>query len=77
VKLKTLNIGIAGYGTVGRRRHKSIKKVKNFNVIAVCDRKFKKDPTAFFDETIAKKMNTLTAVKKWSYIIKKLTYPYK
>lgn len=40
-------------------------------------KKLKKDPTAFFDETIAKKMNTLTAVKKWSYIIKKLTYPYK
>ena len=42
MKLKTLNVGIAGYGIVGRRRHKSIKKVKNFKVIAVCDRKFKK-----------------------------------
>ena len=37
----------------------------------------KKDPHVFFDETIAKKLDTKTAVKKWSYIIKKLTYPYK
>ena len=34
-------------------------------------------PKTFYDETIAKKMDSKIAVKKWSYIIKKLTYPYK
>tara|TARA_B110000858_G_C17527612_1_gene347714 strand:+ start:412 stop:561 length:150 start_codon:yes stop_codon:yes gene_type:complete len=33
----------------------------------------KKDPTTIFDKTIAKKLDTKTTVKKWSYIIKKLT----
>ena len=42
-------------------------------------RKVLKDkiPTTFFNETIAKKLSTTLAVKKWSYLIKNLSYPYK
>jgi len=36
-----------------------------------------KVPKTFYNETIAKKMDSKTSVKKWSDIIKKLTYPYK
>jgi len=40
-------------------------------------KKILKDPTTFYDVTIAKKLSQTLAVKKWSYIIKKLSYPYK
>ncbi len=43
MKSNIFNVGIAGYGIVGQRRHISINKIKKFRVIAVCDRKFKKD----------------------------------
>ena len=38
-----IKIAIAGYGVVGKLRHKSINKIKDFDLIAVCDRKFKKN----------------------------------
>ncbi len=40
---KKIKIAIAGYGVVGKLRHKSINKNKDFDLIAVCDRKFKKN----------------------------------
>ena len=36
-----LKVGIAGYGVVGRKRGKYIKKNKNMILVAVCDRHFK------------------------------------
>jgi hypothetical protein len=36
-----------------------------------------KVPTIFYDVIIAKKLSQTLAVKKWSYIIKKLNYTYK
>jgi len=33
--------------------------------------------TTFWNETVAKKVVTTLTVKKWSYLIKNLTYPYK
>ena len=38
-----IKIAIAGYGVVGKLRHKSINKLKDFELIAVCDKKFKKN----------------------------------
>ena len=38
---KIFKVAIAGYGIVGKRRHNSIKKFKNFNVICVCDNNIK------------------------------------
>ena len=37
MKIKTLNIGIIGYGRMGIIRHKEIKKNKYGNVIAIYD----------------------------------------
>lgn len=37
---KFFNVGIAGYGIVGKRRHNTIKKFKHFNVIALCDNNY-------------------------------------
>jgi len=37
---KFFNVGIAGYGIVGKRRHSTIKKFKHFNVIALCDNNY-------------------------------------
>tara|TARA_B100002019_G_C21245189_1_gene587895 strand:+ start:271 stop:1296 length:1026 start_codon:yes stop_codon:yes gene_type:complete len=34
-----LKVGIAGYGIVGKRRHSCIDKLKNAEVVAVCDQK--------------------------------------
>ena len=38
-----LRAGIAGYGIVGRRRHKCIKRLDRMDVVAVCDRTFGPD----------------------------------
>ncbi len=35
---KIINVGIAGYGIVGKRRHNCIEKIPNMNVVAVCDK---------------------------------------
>lgn len=40
--LKIYNAGIAGFGIVGKKRFQCTLKNKNINVIAVCDKKFKK-----------------------------------
>lgn len=39
---KILNVGIAGYGVVGKRRREFIDKNPNLRTIAVCDQNFKK-----------------------------------
>ena len=36
--IKKYRVGIAGYGIVGKRRLKCIKKISQFDLIAVCDR---------------------------------------
>lgn len=41
----TLRVGIAGYGVVGKTRHRVLAKHKAFNVIAVSDINFKENPT--------------------------------
>ena len=41
--MKSLKVGIAGYGIVGKRRHFFINEHPNLEVIAVCDQNFKKD----------------------------------
>lgn len=38
--MKQLNVGIAGYGIVGKRRHQFINEHPFLNVIAVCDQSF-------------------------------------
>ncbi len=40
---KKIKIAIAGYGVVGKLRHKSINSNKSFELIAVCDNKFEKN----------------------------------
>tara|TARA_Y100000590_G_scaffold463126_1_gene629075 strand:- start:23 stop:1060 length:1038 start_codon:yes stop_codon:yes gene_type:complete len=35
---KIIKVAIAGYGIVGKRRHKCLNKIKNVQVIGVCDR---------------------------------------
>ncbi|MDB2549231.1 Gfo/Idh/MocA family oxidoreductase [Porticoccaceae bacterium] len=39
--MKKLKVGIAGYGIVGKRRHKCIDNNPNMRLVAVCDRYFK------------------------------------
>ena len=56
--MKTLKIGIAGYGIVGKRRHFFIDQHPNLEVIAVCDQNFKeaysiKDGIAYYSSTEA------------------------
>lgn len=41
MKEKILNVGIAGYGVVGRRRHQIIDQHPNLRTIAICDQNFK------------------------------------
>ena len=41
--MQNLRIGIAGYGIVGKRRHKSLLKIKNIKVVAICDKKIKNE----------------------------------
>lgn len=41
--MQNLRIGIAGYGIVGKRRHKSLLKIKKIKVVAICDKKIKKE----------------------------------
>ena len=41
--MQNLQIGIAGYGIVGKRRHKSLSKIKNIKVVAICDKKIKNE----------------------------------
>ena len=41
--MKTLNVGIAGYGIVGKRRRTCIDANKALKLIAVCDKNFKSD----------------------------------
>ena len=41
--MQNLRIGIAGYGIVGKRRHKSLSKIKNIKVVAICDKRIKKE----------------------------------
>ena len=36
--MKGLNIGIAGYGIVGKKRHACIENHKNVRILGVCDR---------------------------------------
>ena len=36
--MKGLNIGIAGYGIVGKKRHACIENHKNVRIVGVCDR---------------------------------------
>ena len=36
--MNTLKVGIAGFGIVGKRRYKCLRKLKNVEVVAVCDR---------------------------------------
>jgi predicted dehydrogenase len=38
--MKTLKVGIAGYGVVGKRRHECIRRHGGMKVVAVCDRTF-------------------------------------
>jgi len=42
----TLRVGIAGYGIVGKTRHKALDKHKAFNVVAVSDKNFKEYPAS-------------------------------
>ena len=42
MKEKILNVGIAGYGVVGKRRHQFIDQHPNLRTIAICDQNFKK-----------------------------------
>lgn len=42
---KTYRVGIAGYGIVGKRRHRFIDEFDRFEVVAVCDQNFKKPET--------------------------------
>ena len=41
MKAKILNVGIAGYGVVGKRRHQFIDQHPNLRTIAICDQNFK------------------------------------
>ncbi len=41
--MKYLRVGIAGYGIVGKRRHKSLSKIKSVKIVCICDKKFKKN----------------------------------
>ena len=43
--MQNLRIGIAGYGIVGKRRHKSLIKIKKIKVVAICNKKIKKERT--------------------------------
>ncbi len=38
---KKYNVGIAGFGVVGKRRYKILKKKKNINITSICDKNFK------------------------------------
>lgn len=40
---KTIKVGIAGYGIIGRRRHDVINRNKKLELIAACDKTFKED----------------------------------
>ena len=40
---KKLNIGICGFGVVGKIRFKCLNKNSFVNVLAICDRKFKQN----------------------------------
>lgn len=42
-KIKSLRVGIAGYGVVGRRRHECIKRHPSMEVVAVCDQNLSGD----------------------------------
>jgi predicted dehydrogenase len=53
-KDKSLRIGIAGYGIVGKKRHDVIKDIPKMDVVAVCDKKFNgkgefEDGVSFYD----------------------------
>ena len=41
MKNNKLKVGIAGYGIVGKVRHKSLNKCSNIRVVAICDKNFK------------------------------------
>ncbi|KAA3633454.1 MAG: gfo/Idh/MocA family oxidoreductase [Proteobacteria bacterium] len=47
--MKTLRVGIAGYGVVGKRRHACIDRHPDLRLVAVCDRKFDGDGTMASD----------------------------
>ena len=38
---RIFKVGIAGYGIVGKVRHKSLNKCSNIRVVAICDKNFK------------------------------------
>ena len=42
---KIYKIGIAGYGVVGKRRHRVINEFDRLKVIAVCDQNYKEQNT--------------------------------
>lgn len=42
--MKTLRIGIAGYGVVGKHRHRCIEKIPNINVAAISDKNNLSEP---------------------------------
>lgn len=48
--IKKLKVGIAGYGVVGKRRHHFIDLNPNFEVVGVCDQRFK--GTGVFSEGV-------------------------
>jgi predicted dehydrogenase len=43
MSVKKLRVGIAGYGTVGKKRHKYIDLNSNLELIAICDKNFSND----------------------------------
>ena len=55
-----IKIAIAGYGVVGKLRHKSINKLKDFELIAVCDKNLKKM------ETLVMVLNILGFIRNYS-----------
>lgn len=56
---RQLNVGIAGYGVVGKRRRDSIDSHPNMRTIAVCDVRFKKDGTMLTSESVQDVYNNL------------------
>ena len=45
-----INVGIAGYGIVGKKRGECINKNQHLNLVAVCDRNF--ESTGKFDDGV-------------------------
>ena len=42
--MKKINVAIAGFGVVGKKRYEILKKIKEVNIVAISDKNTKNSP---------------------------------